>query len=756
MTISRVGTATGTTSATVPAHAIGDLIIIAAFRNTTGTPSLPAGYTSILTKTGTTSSMRVGFKIATATNDASGTWTNATALVCHVYRSSNYATGGSLFIGGSASSSSTNNTVNYPALTMTHTDGTSWALGFAGVSNLTETISTAPSGMTNQSLETAAATQCAGHDTNGTVSSWSSTNAVTTGTAGNSVSATVELIENQPGTSINNLVQHWSFAYDPQTVDPEPADLLTYNIDPTLSGNGLVLAVSYPSGATPAITDNQGNTWPASGAAGTVTADAGAGGMALQIFVLAASATATGTSQVVVGFGGNPQQPVKVWITQLYGITGTVNGSAHAAAVNTGGIVSAGSFTPTNNNANGGNLILCYTANSATSSGTNPALFQAETGYALNDASVEWVQGQGHPNASQYWLQATSAATTPRFYLAAGGSDVYNIAAVALSVGVTGTLPTLGAGQPPWINRVCFFSNSSNPTSWLLQIPGTGNCGFMTGFLGSPSVPSISSATDNDGVSWSVQTNANAAPQAIIRSNITAARPNRTITLSLSGTTGFLMQVYYDLSNCATSSTIVASATTADTALNNVSSAANQPSVTPPQANCLTIAFFNNILGPTLGVTSPSGAQFDSPQFSVAKFTATIAATTMTVSASTWGTRAVGAGEGAISGSGVTAGTTIVSGAGPYTIQPSQTVSSATVMLQSEDDGNTMSWGCGAAHYFNGSSLSAQNWTWAIANNASASGNAGAYILAGLPAAAGNVSQVIYEIPQAIRRAAYW
>src|SRR6185312_17100908 len=98
----------------------------------------------------------------------SGTWTNATALVCHVYRPTS---GKVIGIGASASSAQSTNTINYPALTMADSSGASWVAGFVGVSNLTNTIATAPSGMTNESLETASATQAAGQDTNGGVSS---------------------------------------------------------------------------------------------------------------------------------------------------------------------------------------------------------------------------------------------------------------------------------------------------------------------------------------------------------------------------------------------------------------------------------------------------------------------------------------------------------------------------------------------------------------------------------------------------------
>src|ERR1700722_18738703 len=145
MAITLVGTSTGTNTATPVAHQAGDLIIIAAFRNTTGTPALPTGYVSVLTKTGTTSSLRIGYRIAVATNDAGGTWTNATATVCHVYRPSS---GNTLGIGASASASATTNTINYPALTLVDSSSSnSWILGFVGNSTTTNTIATAPSGM---------------------------------------------------------------------------------------------------------------------------------------------------------------------------------------------------------------------------------------------------------------------------------------------------------------------------------------------------------------------------------------------------------------------------------------------------------------------------------------------------------------------------------------------------------------------------------------------------------------------------------
>ncbi len=110
MAITRVGTGTAsTTTVTLPTTQAGDLCIIFAYRATTTAPALPSGWTSILTKSGTACSCRVGYKYATGASTTSGTWTNAIELIAHVYRASSGNTPG---IGQSASSSSTTDTVS--------------------------------------------------------------------------------------------------------------------------------------------------------------------------------------------------------------------------------------------------------------------------------------------------------------------------------------------------------------------------------------------------------------------------------------------------------------------------------------------------------------------------------------------------------------------------------------------------------------------------------------------------------------------
>lgn len=173
------GKAANTTSVTVPAHSVGDLILIAAHREGNATPpSLPAGYTSIATVAiGTTYSLRVGYKIATSTSDTSGTWTNGKCLTVQVFSGAQPLSIGS----GTATNSGSPTIPNYPAVTFDTTDGSSWAAGLligGGASHAP------PSGMTlRQTAVSSGFADLDASDTNGGVTGWASTNYSANGSA---------------------------------------------------------------------------------------------------------------------------------------------------------------------------------------------------------------------------------------------------------------------------------------------------------------------------------------------------------------------------------------------------------------------------------------------------------------------------------------------------------------------------------------------------------------------------------------------
>src|SRR3989344_456439 len=93
MAITLVGTATGTNTATPPAHQAGDLFLVFSFRDGSATaPTLASGFTTSSNGGGNTCSHRVGWRIASSSSDAVGTWTNATSLILVVLRGANQTT----------------------------------------------------------------------------------------------------------------------------------------------------------------------------------------------------------------------------------------------------------------------------------------------------------------------------------------------------------------------------------------------------------------------------------------------------------------------------------------------------------------------------------------------------------------------------------------------------------------------------------------------------------------------------------------
>lgn len=148
-------------SVTMPTHQAGDLIVAFAYRDgSTTAPALPAGWTNINNSGGNTNSARLAYRNADSASETSGTWTNATGLVVHVYRGAN--------VGASAVGGASSNSISYPALTLQKTDNTSWVARFAGHRTATDLTTNIPGGYT---ARTGIATENRGIDTDGSVSS---------------------------------------------------------------------------------------------------------------------------------------------------------------------------------------------------------------------------------------------------------------------------------------------------------------------------------------------------------------------------------------------------------------------------------------------------------------------------------------------------------------------------------------------------------------------------------------------------------
>jgi surface protein len=90
--ITYIGEANGTTSATLPTHQTGDVIFAFAFRDgSTTQPTQPSGigWQQLSTRTTTSAAARTAYKVATSGSETTGTWTNASTVIFLVYRGVN-------------------------------------------------------------------------------------------------------------------------------------------------------------------------------------------------------------------------------------------------------------------------------------------------------------------------------------------------------------------------------------------------------------------------------------------------------------------------------------------------------------------------------------------------------------------------------------------------------------------------------------------------------------------------------------------
>lgn len=197
MAISFVTTAKFASGGTISSIQSGDVCVVYAFRSgSNSAPTLPAGWTSLNTVTSNSAGSLCAYQIATGTSLATGTFTNATNVVVEVYRGVDQSN----TVGDHQVSTGSGTTVTYPALTMVVTDGTSWVAGLGGHRSTNTTIDVAPTGMTNRDSQITTG-EVGVHDTNGGVSSWSSTNESVGGTSSGWGCYTVELRAAAAGTT---------------------------------------------------------------------------------------------------------------------------------------------------------------------------------------------------------------------------------------------------------------------------------------------------------------------------------------------------------------------------------------------------------------------------------------------------------------------------------------------------------------------------------------------------------------------------
>ncbi len=399
------------------------------------------------------------------------------------------------------------------------------------------------------------------------------------------------------------LIQHVASSANPVGLGNPGNNFKIPLPNPVLAGDALVLAITYPHGSTPTVSDSLGQSWPAA----AITKDGGSGNYASQIYVLCGSAG--GTDTITVGLGSSTL-PFEYTVSEFNNVatTGCVDGSVGGANLSPGGsaMISPGTFTPaTNNDANGGHIIWSYTAISANASG-NPTAWSAGTGFTLLDGDIAWFDKQGFPHASQWDLQTTNAAVTPSIASTGDTSDVFNSVSVALLVASSGgTLPST-----IHINKILHNSwTGLSGGNLVLQMPATGNLRVLAFTVGLNSL-NITSITDNEGGSWNIEQSGGDSSQIWYSAN-RSANPNLIVTIHTSGASDTNSVRFFDIQGASASPVDVAAGT--DPTVCTSGTINNQPTLTTTGPNELVIATMGIGDGPGLGLASgaPSGAVWD-------------------------------------------------------------------------------------------------------------------------------------------------
>jgi hypothetical protein len=366
------------------------------------------------------------------------------------------------------------------------------------------------------------------------------------------------------------------------------------------AGNCLVWKITYPNGGAPTgLTDTESNPW-------STTPDSvvsgGAGNNDTAIYVLPNAQA--GVTTFTIHFATD-QQPVYWSMQEWSGIaTSPVNGTAGTANQVYDGTtpIATGSFTPGDNDANGGNLILGFFDFSGGGQATsNPSSFTPSSGSTLLHGDIAWNgANNGLPKAATYQIQATRAAVNPGISPNDDTADQYNCVAIALKL-----LPGAGTPPPSGIRIVSITEQFSHtqPATWTLQFPTTGNLRvFATTFTDNDIT--INSVTDSEGNTWTEEAAAG-CPHLFF---LPGATPNRDLIVyvNCAADTPRACGALYDIIGAAPSP--LGAVATNMAQVDGLTSLPHMPDITPLSSNSLIIGLAAIGLGPLVGMSLPTGA----------------------------------------------------------------------------------------------------------------------------------------------------
>ena len=233
------------------------------------------------------------------------------------------------------------------------------------------------------------------------------------------------------------------------------------------AGNALVLGIAYTSGSTWAaapVTDSVGNAWPSGPSA--IVHDS-QGNMDLAVFVLPGALP--GVDTISLHWTASIAQFSYV-LSEYAGIdtASPLNGSIGASGVLAPSLAT-GSFTPGNNDAQGGNLIWSYFYDdSEFGSGNEVTSFTPGAGFTLLDADIAWHREINLHHATEAMIQTTAGPINPGMTASmAPAADRFVGVSIALRAASAGTLAATGIR----IASVLHSTRETPQTTEVVQAP---------------------------------------------------------------------------------------------------------------------------------------------------------------------------------------------------------------------------------------------------------------------------------------------
>ena len=362
---------------------------------------------------------------------------------------------------------------------------------------------------------------------------------------------------------------------------------------PTLANNCLILALTnaYSPTRTILVSDDKSNTWTAG-----PHVDFVANNETTTIFY--ALGVAGGSQKITIHFDASIYD-VHATVSEWTNIATAAAANGSSGASDVASPVSAGSFTPGNNDANGGNLIYQHAIAipgvgalgnlTSTVSGVT-----AGAGFTLASANRQLA------SISQYTIQTTAAAINPILTVTQGsGTDHFNTIAIAFKAAAAGTAPASGI-------RIQNMQHTFHPWpgSSTVNLPSSGNLLALTAPVNTGQ-DAITSVRDSKGNAWTkVAGESLDSPQVWYAVNATPGS-DLTISFNVANNTGIIV-IAWDIAGASTAPFDKFTEATGAQA-HAGDDITNAPLITPSTAHGLVIGLVNEYTGPP---TSMIGAGY--------------------------------------------------------------------------------------------------------------------------------------------------